>query len=29
MKGTMAAEGIQGQDAVKIFGHKREGRKGN
>jgi len=29
MKGMMAAEGVQGQDAVKIFGHKGEGRKGN
>jgi len=24
MKGTMAAEGIQEQDTVKIFGHNRE-----
>jgi hypothetical protein len=29
MKGTMAAEGIQGQDAVKTSGHKTEGKKGN
>jgi len=27
MKRMMAAEGIQGQDAVKIYGHNREGKK--
>jgi hypothetical protein len=26
MKGTMASEVIQEQDAVKISGHKREGK---
>jgi len=29
MKGMIAAEGIQGQDAAKISGHKMEGKKGN